>query len=73
MESPYPDRLDVDGLRDPKNSAIVYWGKAVRVKGNVYRCYANVAGALCVVKITATVLPEGRYGVLLYGEDPFGD
>lgn len=53
----YGKTIDVDGMRDPKCDQITYWGKAVLVHDNVYRCYANVYGSMCIVEITVTRLP----------------
>jgi hypothetical protein len=49
--------IDVDGMKDPKCDQITYWGKAVCVFDNVYRCYANVGGTMAIVEITVTRLP----------------
>lgn len=48
-----PNEIDLDGYFDePKQ--VRYIGKATRVSGNLYRCMAIVAGALCVVEATIT-------------------
>ena len=52
----YGKVIDVDGKRDPKCDQITYWGKAVCVFDNVYRCYANVGGTLCIVEVNVREL-----------------
>lgn len=54
----YGKTIDVDGVRDPKRDQITYWGKATCIFDNVYRCYADVCGNLCIVEITVTELPR---------------
>lgn len=54
----YGKTIDVDGVRDPKCIEITYWGKATCVFDNVYRCYADVGGNLCIVEVTVTALPR---------------
>lgn len=53
----YSQTIDVDGIKDPKCDQITYWGKAVCVFDNVYRCYANVWGTMAVVEITVSRKP----------------
>lgn len=50
----YGATIDVDGVQDPRCPEIQYWGKATHVFDNVYRCYANVGGNLCIVEITVS-------------------
>jgi len=52
----YGATIDVDGMHDPKCDQITYWGKATCVFDNVYRCYANVGGNLCIVEISVRAL-----------------
>lgn len=44
-------QIDVDQRLDDRGY-IQYIGKATHVFDDVYRCLANVAGALCVVEVT---------------------
>lgn len=53
----YGETIDVDGITDPQCDSITYWGKATCVFDNVYRCYANVGGNLCIVEITVSRKP----------------
>ncbi len=53
----YGQSIDVDGKIDPKCDQITYWGRAVHVFDNVYRCYAQVFGCMAIVEITVTRLP----------------
>ncbi len=49
----YGKTLDVDELCDPKHPEVIqFMGVATHVFDNVYRCLANVGGALCVVEVT---------------------
>ncbi len=56
--------IDVDGIEDPKyQGQIRYIGKANHVFDNIYRCLAQVGGALCVVEIVVTpVAPSSDPG-----------
>lgn len=45
--------IDIDHMYDAKyGEQVQYWGKAVHVFDDIYRCLANVGGALCVVEVT---------------------
>lgn len=47
-----PDEIDIDGHVDAKG--ILYMGKALKMPNGMYRCLANVGGALCVVECRIT-------------------
>ena len=49
-----PDEIDLDGKMDGKG--VVYWGKAKRQSDDIYRCLAEVGGALCIVEVRLTRL-----------------
>jgi hypothetical protein len=47
--------VDVDGRWDSKREGIRFIGKASYTGvGNLYRCLANVGGALCLVEVGLT-------------------
>jgi hypothetical protein len=48
----------VDGMRDPKDENIEYWGQATPGPDGRWRCYANVYGHLCVVEVSIRVTDE---------------
>lgn len=52
-----PERFDVDGVITDEGISLI--GLATRVDGNLYRCLANVHGALCTVEVKLTILPKG--------------
>lgn len=45
--------VDVDGQMDEK-TGIQYIGKAILQSNGLFRCLANVGGALCVVEVRVT-------------------
>ncbi len=53
----YGKSVNVDGTHDPKCAQITYWGKAVHLFDNIYRCYASVWGTVAIVEVTITRLP----------------
>lgn len=50
-DAPYPETVEVDGIDDP-SGRITYFGKATRIKDNVYHCLARVDNALCKVEVS---------------------
>ena len=52
IELPYeelPDEIDLDALVDARG--VRYFGKATQKSPGLYRCLAEVGGALCVVEV----------------------
>jgi len=47
----YPETVDVDGINDP-SGRITYFGKATRVRDNIYQCLARVDSSLCRVEVS---------------------
>lgn len=51
VDTSYPETVEVDGIDDP-TGRITYFGKATRIKDNVYHCLARVDNCLCKVEVS---------------------
>jgi hypothetical protein len=51
--------IDLDGVFDEPRQ-VTYLGKAVKMDGGLWRCLANVAGALCLVELRISFDPRDR-------------
>lgn len=51
-------QVNVDGIIDRRHPSVQYLGFATRQENGLWRCLANVGGALCIVEVSIKEVPE---------------